>query len=122
MLWSLLLACGSQSTVSQSTVSQNAVTQSTVTQSTVAAPPFELGERLCSVGRVTEVLDAESYTYIAFVSPEGDAHWLATLSSSTIPELGENASFVMVAQKSNFRSARLEREFSTLSFGFVGPC
>ncbi|MFT5587755.1 MAG: hypothetical protein ACI9VR_005368 [Cognaticolwellia sp.] len=117
MLWSLLLACGSQSTVSQGTVSQG-----TVSQGTVSAPPFELGERLCTGGRVTEILGAESYTYIAFVSPDGVPHWLATLSSSTIPEVGQNASFVEVAQQENFHSARLEREFLTLSFGFVASC
>ncbi len=102
MLWIWMLAC------SPSVTSEG--------------PPFQLGERQCVAGEVTEVLDAGSYTYIAYTDAEGHPGWWVTLSSSTQPELGEQAHFVQLAQEQDFHSARLERDFSTLGFGFVGPC
>lgn len=84
--------------------------------------PFELGERLCLSGQVTELLDAGSYTYIGWLDEQGEQRWLATLSSSTLPPPGSRASFVQLGEREGFRSARLERDFSLLGFGFSGPC
>ncbi len=91
-------------------------------QTRVHGAPFELGERLCLSGQVNEVLDAGSYTYLGWLDEEGEQRWLATLSSSTIPGPGSQASFVQLGEREDFRSARLERDFSRLGFGFSGPC
>lgn len=88
----------------------------------VQSAPFELGERICLSGQVTDVLDAGSYTYLGWLDDEGEQRWLATLSSSTIPALGSQASFVQLGERQDFHSARLERDFSRLGFGFSGPC
>ncbi|MED5369694.1 MAG: hypothetical protein VX899_01650 [Myxococcota bacterium] len=84
--------------------------------------PFERMAPACEAGVVTQVLDAGSYRYLAYETPAGEARWIATLALGAEPALGSAHDFVRYGQEQGFHSARLDRSFNLLFFGFSGDC
>lgn len=68
-------------------------------------------------GRVTERLDAGSYTYVLVDDGEGDPTWVVTLGGAE--PVGTPVKVTRFGVRDDFRSARLERTFDHLVFGIV---
>jgi len=66
------------------------------------------------VGKVLETLDASSYTYVRFETPEGEA-WAAV--PQTRLEIGSEVVVMNPQAMSNFESRSLGRTFETIYFG-----
>lgn len=85
-----------------------------------AGPPMQRVPRHCETGVVAEVLQAGVYTYVRYSTQDGGERWMATLK--TEPEMGATAGFVRFGEQKDFRSARLDRRFDHLDFGYIGSC
>ena len=70
-------------------------------------------------GSVAERLSAGSYTYLRIVDFAGVSSWIVTVGRG-LP-VGSRAHVASFGAREDFRSARLQRTFEHLDFGWVTP-
>ncbi|UJR78945.1 hypothetical protein [Sandaracinus amylolyticus] len=79
---------------------------------------LDASDRYELAGDVVSRLDAGSYVYFEIRDARGAHHWVATLAV-TAPDHAHHVAASILGRARDFHSARLDRQFETLLFGFV---
>lgn len=82
-----------------------------------AGPPAMEPASGALAGRVTDRLEAGSYTYVLVDDGDGVATWVVTLGDAE--PVGARVRVTRFGTRDGFRSARLDRTFEHLVFGIV---
>ncbi len=119
LLATLALACtpeGAARSESSRPVAAGATSAIPAGNPLVGASTAERGTRLR--GRVSQRLDAGSYTYLDLRLGDGGQHWIVVLGKAEA-EPGQDIEAVAMGTRTDFHSRRLDRTFDRITFAWI---